>query len=694
MHPFLILHLSDAHIGNPKYELDAFDVFESLFVDLRQMRQELGRPPDLIVFNGDLAYGEIPNSSLVNQYEQATKWLDRVYQEIGSAPKFSPILFVPGNHDINRKVITDDQTSWIETRTVDNLYELMRDKSLQWQRYLERQQDWAVFVESYAPEAFTFDRTMNTFSGVLVHRGIRIGIAGLNTSWASHQQHESGKLWLGKYQLQNANALLSTCDFRIGATHHPVRWLHHSEATEAEQKIQSQFHLHLHGHVHDHWFVPAEGHLRVQAGAAYAGSEKQNGYSWIEIDFVSRKAILHLRTYTDAGKGGWISFQIPGKTDHAGIASVTALFLGSGETIPTGETPTVAMESDSSSTIKEVAPKVAETNVSDSAQPQALSAAASIPLYVEVLENSFSFRWEPGGYDMANASATIVYWPVRLRKPTVIHAVQAYASAGLQRLGAEIVLCLDDLGNAEGSVSAFSDRVSRWLGNAAGDPGRLQIRTFGEIVTRERYVAAWELLQGWLADARYQLKDILAISKIWPRDSDLSGFAALLSRKPRRLLTPALVWTCLVHLLDENPDHQIITLGGYDERPLWDAWRDGIKKSFPVGHLYVPELTHSDTVNTQLAVHMARPDTNLSWDSREDIRYSLRDAFSTEDWFESGRLLPWVLAGAVRLPRYLNGLPSDIVVRGSLIRNITDLSNIDKPTLISSIESEVSRYIF
>src|ERR1022692_2100036 len=111
--PFLILHLSDAHIGNPKYDLDAFDVFDSLFDDLRTMRMHLARPPDLIVFNGDLAFGEIPGSALSNQYDQAGKWLDRIYQAIGSSPRESPILFVAGNHDINRTLITDDQKEWI-----------------------------------------------------------------------------------------------------------------------------------------------------------------------------------------------------------------------------------------------------------------------------------------------------------------------------------------------------------------------------------------------------------------------------------------------------------------------------------------------------------------------------------------------------------------------------------------------------
>src|SRR5205823_5303446 len=105
------------------------------------------------------------------------------------------------------------------------------------------------------------------------------------TSWASYTQEENGKLWLGKFQLAQARELTKNYEFRIVATHHPVDWLNHNEKPAVEKKIQSDFHLHLHGHVHDQWFVDSAGHLRVQAGACYAGSEKPNGYSWIEINF-------------------------------------------------------------------------------------------------------------------------------------------------------------------------------------------------------------------------------------------------------------------------------------------------------------------------------------------------------------------------------------------------------------------------
>src|SRR4051794_15109536 len=99
--PLLILHLSDAHIGNPKYQLDSTEVFDSLFEDLQKLRAKLGRPPDLIVFNGDLVFGQLPNFPIIQQFDSARAWLNRMYESVGSDAVASPTLFVPGNHDIN-----------------------------------------------------------------------------------------------------------------------------------------------------------------------------------------------------------------------------------------------------------------------------------------------------------------------------------------------------------------------------------------------------------------------------------------------------------------------------------------------------------------------------------------------------------------------------------------------------------------
>jgi hypothetical protein len=325
-------------------------------------------------------------------------------------------------------------------------------------------------------------------------------------------------------------------------------------------------------------------------------------------------------------------------------------------------------------------------------KPKGFPTLKNVPQYVQVLENQFHFRWERGNYDVFQPAATTVYWPIRLRKATVIHAVQAYAAAGLQRLGSRLVLYLDDLGNVEANASTFLPRINHWLTVAHGDPSALTVRSFSEVVTTERYRNAWELLQNWLSDAKYQLKDILIISKLSPLGPDSAAIASLLSRKPRRLLTPPLVWTCLIALLEEDSSRQILTLGGYDERPLWEAWRDCIRKPLKVGHLYIPELTHPSAENVQRAVHMADPGMNLYWESKEDIRAALAGALGEADCFNAGRLLPWIFVGGVQLPRYLASVSADLSVDRTPLRSDADLPAVNKASLTSVLVDEIARY--
>ena len=65
---FVILHLSDSHIGNPKHEVDSDQIFNQLIADIADKAATYGKP-NLIIFNGDLAWGQLPSSPLGRLYE-------------------------------------------------------------------------------------------------------------------------------------------------------------------------------------------------------------------------------------------------------------------------------------------------------------------------------------------------------------------------------------------------------------------------------------------------------------------------------------------------------------------------------------------------------------------------------------------------------------------------------------------------
>ena len=105
-----------------------------------------------------------------------------------------------------------------------------------------------------------------------------------------------------------------------------------------------------------------------------------------------------------------------------------------------------------------------------------------------------------------------------------------------------------------------------------------------------------------------------------------------------------MTWTCLQTLHEDVAPDPIITLGGYDEKVLWQVWRDCFSPDYAIGHVYVSQLD---------GIHLA--DTGFTWSSREDIhrefdRLDLSKAFESEN-----KMIPWCVNNCALLPNYVCG---------------------------------------
>jgi hypothetical protein len=284
--------------------------------------------------------------------------------------------------------------------------------------------------------------------------------------------------------------------------------------------------------------------------------------------------------------------------------------------------------------------------------------ADSVHRLIDALESHFSFRWEPGSYPAAPSSTAIVYWPVRLRHPTPIHAVQTFAAAALSRMNLEVVLCLDDLGNKDHSPDDFVETIKRWW-RRVGASAQFKMYQFSQILHAhgEGALDPWPIARKWLGDTHRKLDDILRISKLMAAtDTEHSSLAILGNKRPRRLLNPPIVWACMRHIATTRECDSIITLGGHDERPLWDAWRtDMADRTLKVGHLYIPTLGETP-------LHMAQ--NPLHWNSQEDIRESLQAEIETnpDGWLSPNGMIRWSLSGCVALPDFVGSGCSQVSV--------------------------------
>lgn len=306
---------------------------------------------------------------------------------------------------------------------------------------------------------------------------------------------------------------------------------------------------------------------------------------------------------------------------------------------------------------------------------------------ISTFRDHFSFRWEPESF---RGVETVVFWPVRLRHPTPIHAVQCFAAAALALNGAKVVLFLDDLGHKEHSTEAFVHTMRRWFRRVASAAPLFEVRTFSAVVQRDDDATPWEFVRKWLGEnSTNYLFEVLHISKILkPHEDERAPLRVLNLKRPRRLLTPPVTWACLATVRSDFENWDILTLGGYDERFLWKAWRSTVADGQgPVGHLYIPNLDDLGATAADQPLHMA--ETLLAWGSVEDVETALKK--DVEDgpttWTRPSRIIPWSLSGLVALPEFVSG-------GCQTVRKPTIADTSEPQQLISGVSSAIGRWFF
>jgi hypothetical protein len=146
-------------------------------------------------------------------------------------------------------------------------------------------------------------------------------------------------------------------------------------------------------------------------------------------------------------------------------------------------------------------------------------------------------------------------------------------------------LWIDDFGNQEYQLDELVKQLRLWFARAKGDPATLRITSFSEGL-QGRESDLWERVRKWLGATEYRMGQILEVCKLSGDANSGQTLADLLGRRPRRLLTPAMVWAALDGHADASETKEVLTLSGYDELPLWQAWRESAgSPRFMTGHL-------------------------------------------------------------------------------------------------------------
>jgi len=295
------LHLSDLHAGKPGASWDASRVIETLVSDLEKMERDHSLHPDFIFFTGDAAFGQMgsgPGQTLTEQFATAQQFFTSVRQAFTPEIPSANLFLVPGNHDLDRTVVAEDQTFWLDSQKdrsiINKLIEAGRP---QWQRYMERLAAYREFLKTNDYSHLLDDPERLVYAAVRQAAGVTVGIGGFNTAWSCCRDGEKSKLWMGsQWQLEQVHSKLGQAAVSIVLMHHPSNWLSEYEDPDFGHDLERDFRFILHGHEHAEWVTTgSDGYTRIAAGACYEHSDKENGYNLVRLDLETGQGQIWLR---------------------------------------------------------------------------------------------------------------------------------------------------------------------------------------------------------------------------------------------------------------------------------------------------------------------------------------------------------------------------------------------------------------
>lgn len=265
--PLVLIQLSDIHfrreVSGTVFDVDQ-DIRDEVKNDAKKQTEKLG------AINGILITGDIAFAGKSEDYEKALKWLQEFCDRIGCS--LEDVRVVPGNHDIDREVIT--KSSAIQDRHEKFRRIAPGEIDLELQRYMS---DESAKESIYEPL-----RNYNAFASIFscqisadnpyweddvsLNDTSILRLRGLNSTLISNSFDDdaSNKLILGTRQAaaptEEGVEYLTLC-------HHPPQWLRDQD--DIETYLDARVKIQLFGHKHKFRVHQGLHRVVVSAGAMH-----------------------------------------------------------------------------------------------------------------------------------------------------------------------------------------------------------------------------------------------------------------------------------------------------------------------------------------------------------------------------------------------------------------------------------------
>lgn len=258
-----ILHISDIHASN-RPDKGNSDVDLKTISD--KIADDLSKLPliDTILITGDIA-----NSGDKMEYDL---FIENFLNPLLATIKLtlSRVIFVPGNHDSNRKKW---KKSYSSTREHLCEHYTSNDVDEQLLEYLtdgfQPFSDFNQFKKNASENGGVKPILENSLYCAYDIDGV--GIAGINTAWLAHTD-DRNKIMIGEKQIKDLLKSISQKKQKIIIMHHPFDWLHHEDRARVFDYIyKSKINCIFFGHMHKFSLekesrFDEDSVMRIQAG--------------------------------------------------------------------------------------------------------------------------------------------------------------------------------------------------------------------------------------------------------------------------------------------------------------------------------------------------------------------------------------------------------------------------------------------
>lgn len=283
----LLLHISDIHFRAPECvnpALDADRPFRTRLVqDVRARADALG-PVGAILIGGDIAFRGDPE-----EYRAAFTWFNELAEACGCP--LERVFVVPGNHDVDRGVITRTPATRNAQQAIKQVRADRRERELRTQfsdpdtgrallAPLTAYNEFAKLFscQVYPPEHLYWKQDLPLEDGV----NLRIyGLTSTLLSGAGGQDDDRESLYLSPLQ-----TVLDPVDDVVNLVlcHHPPDWF--IDQDEVQDAFCARAAIHLFGHKHRQRVTQDPDYIRFAAGAVNPDRNEigwQPGYNLIDV---------------------------------------------------------------------------------------------------------------------------------------------------------------------------------------------------------------------------------------------------------------------------------------------------------------------------------------------------------------------------------------------------------------------------